>query len=281
MEKYNINLDENRKEEFLKLLAENGFANIKLEEDKSNMTMMTDLYELTMSQVNFTHHEENDIEYFDGFFRKEPLDAGYGIVCGTDSMIDYIQNLHFTQSDIDYLRSTNKFTEGFLDYLKNFKFKGDIWAMPDGTPVFRNEPFITVRGNKIESKIVETALLSIYNSQIAYAKAANGIEVVVEDEKTHELIPIMEFGARRAYGPQAAIDASKCAVIAGCAGTSNVKAAQMYGLTPMGTMAHSAIMEANSEEEAFEKYAITFPNKPLFLVDTYDPLRFVKSWVFN
>ena len=153
--------------------------------------------------------------------------------------------------------------------------------MPDGTPVFRNEPFITVRGNKIESKIVETALLSIYNSQIAYAKAANGIEVVVEDEKTHELIPIMEFGARRAYGPQAAIDASKCAVIAGCAGTSNVKAAQMYGLTPMGTMAHSAIMEANSEEEAFEKYAITFPNKPLFLVDTYDPLRFVKSWVFN
>ena len=280
MEKYNINLDENRKEEFLKLLAENGFANIELEEDKSNMTMMTDLYELTMSQVNFTHHEENDIEYFDGFFRKEPLDAGYGIVCGTDSMIDYIQNLHFTQSDIDYLRSTNKFTEGFLDYLKNFKFKGDIWAMPDGTPVFRNEPFITVRGNKIESKIVETALLSIYNSQIAYAtaarkivEAANGIEVVVEDEKTHELIPIMEFGARRAYGPQAAIDASKCAVIAGCAGTSNVKAAQMYGLTPMGTMAHSAIMEANSEEEAFEKYAITFPNKPLFLVDTYDTLK--------
>ena len=101
-------MDENRKEEFLKLLAENGFANIKLEEDKSNMTMMTDLYELTMSQVNFTHHEENDIEYFDGFFRKEPLDAGYGIVCGTDSMIDYIQNLHFTQSDIDYLRNLQK-----------------------------------------------------------------------------------------------------------------------------------------------------------------------------
>ena len=280
MEKFTINLDEKRKEEFLKLLAENGFGEVTLKEDETNMSLMTDFYELTMSQVNFDNNEQNDIAYFDGFFRREPLDAGYGLIGGTDSLIEYIENLHFTDSDIEYLRSTNKFNEGFLEYLRNFKFKGDIWAMPDGTPVFRNEPFITVRGNKIETKIIETAILAIYNSQIAYTtaarkivEAANGIDVVVEDEKTHELIPIMEFGARRAYGCNAAIDASKCAVIAGCAGTSNTKAAKMYGLTAMGTMAHSCVMEAKSEYEAFKKYANSFKNKPLFLVDTFDTLK--------
>jgi len=280
MEKFIINLEEARKEEFLRLLKENGFGEVDLKEDETNMTLMTDFYELTMSQVNFDNDEQNDIAYFDGFFRREPQEAGYGLVCGTDTMIEYIKNLHFTDSDIEYLRSTGKFNEGYLEYLKNFKFKGDIWAMPDGTPVFRNEPIITVRGNKIETKIVETALLSIYNSQIAYAtaarkvvEAANGIDVVVEDEKTQKLIPIMEFGARRAYGCSAAIDASKCAVIAGCAGTSNTKAAKKYGLTAMGTMAHSCVMEAGSEYEAFQKYAKSFPNKPLFLVDTFDTLR--------
>ena len=280
MEKFTINLDEKRKEEFLKLLAENGFGEVTLKEDETNMSLMTDFYELTMSQVNFDNNEQNDIAYFDGFFRREPLDAGYGLIGGTDSLIEYIENLHFTDSDIEFLRSTNKFNEGFLEYLRNFKFKGDIWAMPDGTPVFRNEPFITVRGNKIETKIIETAILAIYNSQIAYTtaarkivEAANGIDVVVEDEKTHELIPIMEFGARRAYGCNAAIDASKCAVIAGCAGTSNTKAAKMYGLTAMGTMAHSCVMEAKSEYEAFKKYANSFKNKPLFLVDTFDTLK--------
>lgn len=280
MEKFTINLDETRKKEFLKLLADNGFEDVKLQEDETNMTMMTDFYELTMAQVNSDSKNIDKISYFDGFFRKEPLDAGYGLICGTDSMIKYIKELHFTDSDIEYLRSRNKFSEEFLEYIRNFKFKGDIWAMPDGTPVFRNEPFITVRGTRFETKLVETMLLAIYNSQIAYAtaarkivEAANGIDVVVEDEKTHELIPIMEFGARRAYGGWAAIDASKCAVIAGCAGTSNTKAAKMYGLIPMGTMAHSCVMEASSEEEAFERYAKSFPDKPLFLVDTYDTLK--------
>lgn len=280
MEKFIISIDEERKEELLKLLADNGFANSDLREDESNMSLMTDFYELTMAQVNVCQEDPSGIEYYDGFFRKEPLEAGYGLVCGTDTMIDYIKNLHFRKSDIEFLRSTGKFTEKFLDYLKDFKFTGDIWAVPDGTPLFRNEPFITVRGNRVECKIVETALLAIYNSQIAYAtaarkivEAANGVDVVVEDEKTHELIPIMEFGARRAYGCSAAIDASKCAVIAGCAGTSNTKAAKMYGLTPMGTMAHSAVMEASSEYEAFKKYAQMYPNKPLFLVDTYNTLK--------
>lgn len=280
MEKFVINLDEKRKEEFLKLLAENGFGEVTLKEDETNMSLMTDFYELTMSQVNFDNKEQETIAYFDGFFRKEPLEAGYGLIGGTDSMIEYIQNLHFTDSDIEYLRSTGKFNDEYLEYLRNFKFTGDIWAIPDGTPVFRNEPFITVRGNKIETKIIETAILAIYNSQIAYTTAArkivesaNGIDVVVEDEKKRELIPIMEFGARRAYGCNAAIDASKCAVIAGCAGTSNTKAAKMYGLTAMGTMAHSCVMESNSEYEAFKKYAKSFPNKPLFLVDTFDTLK--------
>ena len=156
MEKFVINLDEKRKEEFLRLLSENGFGEVALKEDETNMTLMTDFYELTMSQVNFDNNEQNDIAYFDGFFRREPLEAGYGLICGTDSMIEYIQNLHFTDSDIEYLRSTNKFNEGYLEYLRNFKFTGDIWAMPDGTPVFRNEPFITVRGNKIETKIIDS-----------------------------------------------------------------------------------------------------------------------------
>ena len=166
MEKFTINLDEKRKEEFLKLLAENGFGEVTLKEDETNMSLMTDFYELTMSQVNFDNNEQNDIAYFDGFFRREPLDAGYGLIGGTDSLIEYIENLHFTDSDIEYLRSTNKFNEGFLEYLRNFKFKGDIWAMPDGTPVFRNEPFITVRGNSSSPFIEPIYLLLLFTYKI-------------------------------------------------------------------------------------------------------------------
>lgn len=260
-------MDKKIKEAIAKLIQENVSEEAVVEYDPHNMTMMTDLYEMTMGQVNHLVGEHEVVEYYDEFFRKEPLNAGYGIVAGLDQIIDYIEHLHFTDEDINYLRSLNKFTEDYLDYLRHFQFSGDIYAIPDGTVVFRNEPLVTVVAPSIECKIMETALLSITNGHVAYATAAR--KIINSADGT----PVMEFGARRAYGPHAAIDASKTAVMVGCAGTSNVKAAKDYGLTPMGTMAHSQIMEAPSEYQAFSKYAKAFPNKPLFLVDTYDTLR--------
>ena len=260
-------MDKKIKEAIAKVIKENINKDAVVEYDSHNMTMMTDFYEMTMGQVNHKNNEYKTIEFFDEFFRKEPLNAGYGIAAGLDEIIDYIENLHFTEEDIEYLRSLNKFSEEYLDYLRHFEFTGDIYAIPDGTPVFRNEPILTVVAPSIECKILETALLSITNGHVAYATAARKIINSAED------IPIMEFGARRAYGPQAAIDASKTAVMVGAAGTSNVKAAKDYGLIPMGTMAHSAVMESENEYEAFRKYAECFPDHPIFLVDTYDTLK--------
>ena len=260
-------MDKKIKEAIAKAIRENVSPDAEVEYDPHNMTMMTDFYEMTMGQVNHMNNEENVIEFFDEFFRKEPLNAGYGIVAGLDQIIDYIEHLHFTDEDIDYLRSLGKFSEEYLDYLRHFEFTGDLYAIPDGTAVFRNEPILTVVAPAIECKIMETALLAITNGHVAYATAARKIV------NSADGVPVMEFGARRAYGPQAAIDASKTAVMVGCAGTSNVKAAKDYGLIPMGTMAHSAVMEANNEHEAFLKYAKAFPDKPLFLADTYDTLR--------
>lgn len=260
-------MDQKIKEAIAKAVAENVCEESTVEYDPHNMTMMTDLYEITMGQVNHTNRETEMIEFYDEFFRKEPLNAGYGIVAGLDQIIDYIEHLHFTEEDINYLRSLDKFTEEYLDYLRHFEFTGDLYAMPDGTAVFRNEPILTVVAPAIECKIMETALLSITNGHIAYATAARKIVNAADH------IPVMEFGARRAYGPHAAIDASKTAVMVGCSGTSNVKAAKDFGLIPMGTMAHSAVMESTSEYESFKKYASSFPNNPLFLADTYDTLN--------
>lgn len=260
-------MDKRIKDAILNAIKENVCEDVKVEYDSHNMTMMTDLYEMTMGQVNYMNGEENVIEFFDEFFRKEPVNAGYGIAAGLDQIIDYIEHLHFTDEDIEYLKSLDKFSEEYLDYLRHFEFTGDLYAVTDGTVVFRNEPILTVVAPAIECKIIETALLSITNGHVAYATSARKIV------NSASGIPVMEFGARRAYGPHAACDASKTAVMVGCAGTSNVKASKDYGLIPMGTMAHSAVMEANNEYEAFEKYAKAFPNKPLFLVDTYDTLK--------
>ena len=238
-----------------------------VEYDPHNMSLMTDFYEMTMGQVNFTNGEKDVKEYYDEFFRKEPFGAGYGVVAGLDQIINYIKHLHYTDEDINYLRSLNKFTDEYLDYLRHFEFTGDIYAIPDGQVVFRNEPIVTVIAPTIEAKIIETALLSITNGHVATATSTR------KSVNAAGNIPIMEFGARRARGLHAACDASKVACMAGCVGTSNVKAAKDNGLVPMGTMAHSAVMEADSEYEAFQKYARSFPNKPLFLVDTYDTLR--------
>lgn len=232
-----------------------------------NLTMMTDFYELTMSQAYFKAGKKDEETVFDAFFRKNPLGGGYGVMGGLDKIIDFISNAHFNEEDISYLRSTGQFTEDFLEYLRNFKFTGSIYAIPDGTPVFGNEPVVTVKAPIIEAQIIETILLSYLNENICFTTAARR---QVEAAKP---VGIMEFGARRAMGPEAAVDASKCAIIAGCIGTSNVLAGQIYNLPVMGTMAHSLITEADSEYEAFLNYAKAYPNNCILLVDTYDVLR--------
>lgn len=232
-----------------------------------NYTMMTDLYELTMAQAYFNSNEKDKIAIFDAFFRKEPLDSGYGIMAGLDSIIEYIKNLHFTEENIEYLKGLKIFSIDFLEYLENFKFTGDIYAIPDGTPIFRNEPLLIVKAPLIEAQIIETAILSFLNASICYTTATRKIVEAAGD------IPVMEFGARRAFGPDAALEASKCSIIAGAAGTSNVLAGEKYGIPVMGTMAHSFITESDSEYEAFLNYAKAFPNNCVFLVDTYDVLK--------
>ena len=232
-----------------------------------NLTMMTDFYELTMSQAYFKAGKKDEVAVFDAFFRKNPLGGGYGVMGGVDRIIDFIKNAHFNEEDITYLRSTGQFTEEFLEYLKGFKFTGSISAIPDGTPVFGNEPIVTVKAPIIEAQIIETILLSFLNANICYTTAATRVVEAADG------IGVMEFGARRAMGPEAALEASKCAVIAGCVGTSNVLAGQEYGVPVMGTMAHSLVTEADTEYEAFLNYAKAYPNNCILLVDTYDVLK--------
>ncbi len=232
-----------------------------------NLTMMTDFYELTMSQAYFKAGKKDEVAVFDAFFRRNPLGGGYGVMGGVDRIINFIQNAHFNEEDIAYLRSTGQFTEDFLEYLKGFKFTGSISAIPDGTPVFGNEPIVTVKAPIIEAQIIETILLSFLNANICYTTAATRVVEAANG------IGVMEFGARRAMGPEAALEASKCAIIAGCVGTSNVLAGQEYGVPVMGTMAHSLVTEADTEYEAFLNYAKAYPNNCVLLVDTYDVLK--------
>lgn len=232
-----------------------------------NLTMMTDFYEFTMCQAYFNAGKKNEVAVFDAFFRKNPLNGGYGVMGGLDRIIDFIKNIHFNQADINYLRSTGQFTEKFLKYLKNFKFTGSVYAIPDGTPVFANEPLVTVKAPIIETQIIETILLSYLNANICYTTAARRVVEAAGE------IGIMEFGARRAMGPEAAIDASKCAIIAGCVGTSNVLTGKEYDVPVMGTMAHSLVTEADNEYEAFLNFAKAYPNNCILLVDTYDVLK--------
>lgn len=232
-----------------------------------NLTMMTDFYELTMSQAYFNAGKKDEEAVFDAFFRKNPLDGGYAVMGGVDRIINFINNAHFNEDDIEYLRTTGQFTEEFLNYLKDFKFTGSVYAVPDGTPVFANEPIVTVKAPIIEAQIIETILLSYLNAGIIHTTAARRVVEAADG------IGIMEFGARRALGPDAAVEASKCAVIAGCVGTSNVLAGQEYGIPVLGTMAHSLVTEADSEYEAFLNYAKAYPNNCVLLVDTYDVLK--------
>lgn len=234
---------------------------------EQNLTMITDFYEFTMAQTYFNAGKKDEIAVFDAFFRKNPLGGGYGVMGGLDKIINFIKNAHFTESDINYLRKTEQFTEEFLAYLKDFKFTGSIYAIPDGTPIFANEPIVTVKAPIIEAQIVETLLLVYLNANICYTTAARRVVEAAEN------IGIMEFGARRSMGEDAAVSASKCAVIAGCVGTSNILAGAQYDIPVMGTMAHSLVTEADSEYEAFLNYAKTYPNNCVLLVDTYNVLK--------
>ena len=233
-----------------------------------NYTMLTDAYELFMSDSYVK--SKNDVEgVFDLFYRVVPNGGGYTVMAGLDKVIEYIKNLKFTDEDIEYFKNYGyNFSEEFLEYLKNFKFTGDVYAIPDGTPVFPNEPLVTVKAPLIEAQIVETALLSFINGSMEHATAARRVI-----EATPENVPVMEFGARRADGVEAANDASIYGIMAGCAGTNNVTAAKMYNMKALGTMAHSFVESFDSEYEAFLAFALDHPDNATLLVDTYDTLR--------
>ena len=232
-----------------------------------NYTMMTDLYELTMSEAYYKQHKENEIAVFDVFFRKNPFNKGYAIMGGLHEVIEYIKNFKFTQEDINYLRTKNIFDDEFLEYLKNLKFTGDIFAIPDGTPVFANEPILTVKAPIIEAQIIETIILSYLNAGIMYTTAAKRVTEAAGD------IPIMEFGARRALGPDTAVLASTYSIIGGCVATSNVLAGEEKDIPISGTFAHSFVTSFDTEYDAFKAYADTYPNNCILLVDTYDTLK--------
>ncbi len=232
-----------------------------------NYTLATDEYEFTMANGYLKSKKEKNEAVFDIFFRKVPNNGGYAIMAGIDKIIPFIENLKFNERELDYFRRKG-YDEEFINYLKNFKFTGDIYAIPDGTPVFPNEPIVTVKAPLIEAQIVETALLSIVNGAMEHATGARRII-----EATPDNVGVMEFGARRADGLEAAIDASIYGIMAGCVGTSNIIAADMLNLKAMGTQAHSWIESYPTELEAFISYANTFPNNCILLVDTIDTLR--------
>jgi nicotinate phosphoribosyltransferase len=232
-----------------------------------NYTLMTDEYEFTMANGYLMNNKQDDEAVFDVFFRKVPNNGGYAVMAGLDKVIPFIQGLKFDEREIDYFRRKG-YNETFLNYLKNFKFTGSIYAIPDGTPVFPNEPLVTVKAPLIEAQIVETALLSIINGAMEHATGARRIV-----EATPNGIGVMEFGSRRADGNEAAIDASIYGIMAGCIGTSNALAADMLNMKGMGTQAHSWIESYDSEYEAFLAYAKAYPDNCILLVDTIDTLR--------
>lgn len=231
-----------------------------------NLTLLTDLYQLTMMQGYFENDVNNHEVVFDLFYRNNPSGNGYAICCGLEQAIDYIKNLHFTDGDNEYLDSLNIFSKAFLEYLRSFKFTGDIDAIPEGTVVQPNEPLMRVKAPIFEAQFIETTLLNIINHQSLIAtKAARVVRAAEEDT-------VLEFGLRRAQGPDAGIYGARAAVIGGCHATSNVLTGQMFNVPVAGTHAHSWVMSFDHEIDAFRAYAKLFPNKCILLVDTYDTL---------
>ena len=234
---------------------------------KMNMTMLCDFYELTMGNGYFDHGLKDRITYFDVFFRKVPDGGGMAIAAGLEQIVDYIRELHFSEEDIAYLRGRNLFSEEFLEYLRTFRFTGDIWAVPEGTPVFPREPLITVRAPAIEAQLIETYVLLQINHQSLIATKANRICRAAGGRT------VLEFGSRRAQGSDGAILGARAAFIGGCAGTACTISDEVYGVPAGGTMAHSWVQMFDSEYDAFKAYCETYPTNATLLVDTYNSLQ--------
>ena len=234
---------------------------------KLNMTMLCDFYELTMGNGYFQSGYKDRITYFDVFFRTVPDNGGFAIAAGLEQAVQYIQNLHFDEEDIAYLRGRGIFCEGFLNYLRDFRFTGDIWAVPEGTPIFPREPIMTVRAPAIEAQLVETFLLLTLNHQSLIATKANRVVRAAKGRT------VLEFGSRRAQGSDGAILGARAAYIGGCAGTACTVSDQLYGVYAGGTMAHSWVQMFDSQYEAFKAYCEIYPDNPTLLVDTYNTLK--------
>ncbi len=232
-----------------------------------NMTMLCDFYELTMGNGYFQHGYQDRITYFDVFFRCVPDGGGFAIAAGLQQVVEYIQDLHFNPEDIDYLRSRNIFSEEFLAYLADFRFTGDIWAIPEGTPIFPREPILTVRAPAIEAQLIETYVLLALNHQSLIATKANRVVRAAQGRT------VLEFGSRRAQGVDGAVLGARAAYIGGCAGTACTISDQLFGVRAGGTMAHSWVQMFDTQYEAFKTYCEIYPDNPTLLVDTYNTLK--------
>lgn len=235
--------------------------------DKENLTLLTDLYQLTMMQGYLDSGIHQKEVVFDLFYRQNPCENGFAITAGLQQAIEYIKNLHFSESDLDYLRSLGIFQEKFLAYLKDFSFHGEIYAIPEGTVVFPKEPLVRVKAPVIEAQLVETALLTIINHQSLIATKASRVCWAAQGD------PVLEFGLRRAQGPDAGTLGARAAMIGGCAATSNVLTGKLFDVPVRGTHAHSWVMSFPDELTAFREYARLFPDACCLLVDTYDTLK--------
>lgn len=235
--------------------------------NNQRLELVADFYEYTMANGYFNKNMQDRIAYFDVFFRKVPDEGGYAIVAGLEQIINYIRNLSFDEEDINYLRKQNKFSEEFLNYLENFRFTGDIWAIPEGTVVFPNEPLITVKAPIIQAQLLETMLLLTTNHQSLIATKTSRIVKEAQGR------PVMEFGARRAHGINAAVEGARAAIIGGAVGTSCTLSAKEFNVPASGTMAHSWIQSFDSEYEAFKAYAELYPDDCTFLIDTYNTIE--------
>ena len=232
-----------------------------------NLTLLTDLYQLTMLNGYFEKNIHEDIVVFDMFFRKNACNSGYTIVCGIEQFVEYINNIHFSDEDLKYLKSLNLFSDNFLTFLKDFKFTGDIYSVEEGTIMFPNEPILTVKAPLYQAQLIETALLTIVNFQSLIATKASRVCFAAQGD------PVLEFGLRRAQGPDAGTYGARAAIIGGCSATANVLAGKLFDIPVVGTQAHSWVQKFDTELEAFQAYADIYPDKCLLLVDTYNVLN--------
>ncbi|MCH4239131.1 MAG: nicotinate phosphoribosyltransferase [Oscillospiraceae bacterium] len=235
--------------------------------EKTNLTMLTDFYEITMANGYFANGFRDKIAYFDMFFREVPDKGGFAIMAGVQQVVDYLKDLHFMPEDIDYLRKCGIFSEEFLQYLANFHFSCDVWVVPEGTPIFPGEPILTVRGPVVQAQFVETMILLTINHESLIATKANRIVRAAHGR------PVMEFGSRRAQGADGAILGARAAFIGGCCGTACTICDRDFGVPALGTMAHSWVQLFDNELEAFRAYAREYPTNCLLLVDTYNVLK--------